>query len=133
MSTKGTPRTLLGAIENGIIAYQEHTGARQHIAVDLCALHVKNHVRDFLAQRFGPPLLASDDLALTQVLTRLFTDITEPPKPEDLCDCADCCDSDQACAADCDTSEDDACVGCREAKDAREETEFEVDCALGRK
>lgn len=48
----------------------------------------------------------------------------------DRCDCADCQDSEDPCAFDCDRAAE--CDGCRESRETREDTQFEIDCALGR-
>lgn len=51
----GTPKTLAQAILNGITSPVDVTATETEIAK-----HVRNHVIDFLAQRFGAIALASD-------------------------------------------------------------------------
>ena len=47
------------------------------------------------------------------------------------CDCDACFDSDNPCSLDC--SPDELCPGCQEARAEREEIEFEIDVAQGRR
>lgn len=50
---------------------------------------------------------------------------------EELCNCGDCLDSEDACHLDCDRGYE--CAGCYEAHLENEEVMFETDCALGRR
>lgn len=47
------------------------------------------------------------------------------------CNCEDCEDADNPCSFDCDA--DHRCNGCEELAEEREEIEFEIDFATGRK
>jgi hypothetical protein len=49
---------------------------------------------------------------------------------DDYCDCEDCIESDP-CMHNCDV--DSRCQGCEESALEREEIEFEIDCARGRR
>ena len=70
----GTPKTMIQAIENGVIDSRER-GRPVHLAV-------KDHVRDFTAQKFGTAYLQLDSwnngergpliLTPTQILKQLF-------------------------------------------------------------
>lgn len=46
----------------------------------------------------------------------------------DACDCEDCLELLTVCNNDC-----EICAGCIEAKRDREEAEYEIDCAMGRR
>lgn len=129
--SKGTPKTLLESIQNGIMAYREHAWQIKELPPDLLAIHVRHHVRDFLSQRFTEAMLNSEELAQTKALTRLFYQITESPAGDGECDCEDCIGSDAPCRCDCD--QENACTGCREARDLKTDTEFDIDTSQGRK
>ena len=66
MNTKGTPKTLNEAIENGLL---DKTGYRDTATIE-------KHVIDFLAQRFGTELVQAVEGSDTQItLQRLWNSI----------------------------------------------------------
>jgi len=69
MSTnKGTPTTLLEAIQNGL-SDKETKGSRAEV--------IATHVKDFNAQRFGRAMLQAGSDEETIALKSLFDDITK--------------------------------------------------------
>lgn len=68
-STKGTPRTLEEAIENGIEEFKRVGRPDQE------AYFVRIHVRDFLAQKFSIAVLKSRDLGGDAMLLELMDEI----------------------------------------------------------
>ncbi len=69
ITNKGTPRSLLEAIDNGI----EAGGPNGELGHDT---KIVAHVRDFLAQRFGAAMLAVDT-AEAERLQTLFKNIVD--------------------------------------------------------
>lgn len=70
----GTPKTLTEAIENADI---DSTGFVRNFESDF-RISIKNHVVDFLSQKFGAAILNYPDCE--QVLMQLFNDIKNEEK-----------------------------------------------------
>lgn len=68
---KGTPKTLIEAIQNGYMDSME-----PEITVADGMLNIRAHVKDFLAQHFSTALVAEDDEATAEKLKALWFKIT---------------------------------------------------------
>ena len=69
IKSKGTPQTLLLAIKNGL---EDPEATDLDHQVD----RVYDHVRDFIAQKFGPRFITSEGETL-DMLDELFKDVTK--------------------------------------------------------
>lgn len=54
MLTKGTPKTLVEAIDNGVKDWEEHCGGPE-----ILKEKIERHITDYLAQKFGAALLTA--------------------------------------------------------------------------
>lgn len=75
MTTQGTPKTLREAIENGIMEAVEVASATNVLEGGSLSPRIETHIRDYLAQRFGPAYLSSPNDQMTDALIQLWQSI----------------------------------------------------------
>lgn len=74
----GTPKTLKGAVIQGLLAADAVIMSQPE--AERLAGEIMPHVMDFLAQRFGSSFLLSEDPAVTDALQTLWSSLKIAPK-----------------------------------------------------